>query len=359
MKRAAERIVKVPWVRRLVIDAGRASRRRHSIHGLFEVDVTAARKALRTQLRDTGEQMSFTAFVVSCVARAVAAEPAVQAYRNLRGREVIFSQVDVGLPVEVELDGVPFAFTHVLRDAGRRSVRELHDEIRAVHADPNRSPSVRKSNWARAYLLLPAFVRTGLLGALHRFPHRQRAIAGTVGVSAVGMFAGGGGWGIGFQLHTLAVVVGGITVRPVLAGGRLVDREWLQLTVSVDHDVVDGAPAARFVNRLRALLSAADALEPAAGRPDRSGLSPLQQGSAMADGGADPEEDATMTEDSTRRGPANENVPVSRSSRTYDGLLKYLGARLYEEREHARHEDEEHEVKDSGNKDSGNRPKKR
>jgi len=254
-------VVTVPWVRRLVVDTGRATRRRHSIHGLFEVDVTAARQALREHRRDTGEDFSFTAFVVGCVARAVAAEPAVQAYRNLRGREVIFPTVDVGLPIEIELDGVPFAFTHVLRDAGRRTVRELHDEIRAVRADPALSPSVRKQGWARAYLLVPAVLRGGLLGALHRFPHRQRAIAGTVGVTSVGMFAGGGGWGIGFQLHTLGVVVGGITVRPALHAGQVVEREWLHLTVSVDHDIVDGAPAARFVHRLRTLLSSADGLD--------------------------------------------------------------------------------------------------
>jgi hypothetical protein len=268
------RVVSVPWVRRLVVDTGRASRRRHSIHGLFEVDVTSARQALREHRRDTGEDFSFTAFVVGCIARAVAADPAVQAYRNLRGREVIFPEVDVGLPIEVELDGVPFAFTHVLRDAGRRTARELHDEIRAVHADPSLSPSVRKQSWARAYLLVPAVLRTGLLGALHRFPYRQRAIAGTIGVTAVGMFAGGGGWGIAFQLHTLSIVIGGITKRPALAAGQLVEREWLQLTVSVDHDVVDGAPAARFVNQLRTLLTTADGLNtlqqtPRAGKRDR------------------------------------------------------------------------------------------
>jgi hypothetical protein len=260
VKRQQAQVVKVPWVRQLVVDAGRASGRRHSIHGLFEVDVTSARQALRAHRRDTGEDLSFTAFVVGCIARAVAADPAVQAYRDLRGREVIFPEVDVALPIEVELDGVPFAFTHVLRDAGRRTVRELHDEIRAVHADPTLSPSVRKETWARAYLLVPAVLRIGLLDALHRLPYRQRALAGTIGVTAVGMFAGGGGWGIAFQLHTLSIVIGGITVRPALCAGQLVEREWLQLTVSVDHDVVDGAPAARFVNHLRALLTTADGL---------------------------------------------------------------------------------------------------
>ncbi len=246
----------VPWVRQLVIDTGRAARRRHAIHGLFEVDVTSARAALRAD----GATQLFTAFVIHCVAAAVAADPGIQAYRDLRGREVIFDQVDVGLPVEIDVDGKPFAFTHVLRDASRRTVEELHDEIHAVKVDPHLSPSVRKAPWAHAYLLLPGFVRVALLGALHRLPRRQQALAGTVGVTAVGMFGAGAGWGIGFQLHTLSVVVGGIARRPIFFQGVLVEREFLQLTVSVDHDIVDGAPAARFVGRLRELLLTGDGI---------------------------------------------------------------------------------------------------
>jgi len=246
----------VPWVRQLVIDTGRAARRRHAIHGLFEVDVTSARDALR---REQADQW-FTAFVIHCVAAAIAADPGIQAYRNLRGREVVFDQVDVGLPIEVEVDGQPFAFTHVLRDAGRRAIKDLHQEIHAVKTDPHLSPSVHKAPWVHAYLLLPGFVRVPLLGALHRLPHRQQSLAGTVGVTAVGMFGAGAGWGIGFQLHTLSVVVGGIARRPIVFQGTLVEREFLQLTVSVDHDVVDGAPAARFIGRLRELLQAGDGI---------------------------------------------------------------------------------------------------
>jgi pyruvate/2-oxoglutarate dehydrogenase complex dihydrolipoamide acyltransferase (E2) component len=35
----------------------------------------------------------------------------------------------------------------------------------------------------------------------------------------------------------------------------------LDLTVSVDHDIVDGAPAARFVNNLRTRLENADGMQ--------------------------------------------------------------------------------------------------
>jgi hypothetical protein len=51
------------------------------------------------------------------------------------------------------------------------------------------------------------------------------------------------------------LTVCGIATRPMfVADGTVQPREYLSLTVSVNHDVVDGAPAARFVQRLKELL---------------------------------------------------------------------------------------------------------
>lgn len=57
------------------------------------------------------------------------------------------------------------------------------------------------------------------------------------------------------------VTVGGIGVRPVLVDEAVVNREHLSLTISVDHDIIDGAPAARFVERLRQLIEEAHGLD--------------------------------------------------------------------------------------------------
>ncbi len=46
-----------------------------------------------------------------------------------------------------------------------------------------------------------------------------------------------------------------VAERPAFApDGGIERREYLSLTVSVDHDVVDGAPAARFIQRLNELI---------------------------------------------------------------------------------------------------------
>ena len=54
--------------------------------------------------------------------------------------------------------------------------------------------------------------------------------------------------------HTLAVALGGIAEKPGVVDGQIVPREYLHVTISIDHDVVDGAPMARFGNELMALI---------------------------------------------------------------------------------------------------------
>jgi pyruvate/2-oxoglutarate dehydrogenase complex dihydrolipoamide acyltransferase (E2) component len=75
-----------------------------------------------------------------------------------------------------------------------------------------------------------------------------------VGITAVGMFGGDGGWGIPVSFPSLHITVGGIEKKPGVVDGRIEIREFLCLTLSFDHDIIDGAPAARFTQRLRALI---------------------------------------------------------------------------------------------------------
>ena len=49
--------------------------------------------------------------------------------------------------------------------------------------------------------------------------------------------------------------------RPAVREGVIVARAMLPLTVTFDHAVVDGAPAARFIDTLRELTETADALD--------------------------------------------------------------------------------------------------
>jgi pyruvate/2-oxoglutarate dehydrogenase complex dihydrolipoamide acyltransferase (E2) component len=247
-----------PPNRRLVTAAMRAGRSKMPMYGLVDVDITTANRLLAGH----DPPLSLTAFVVASVARAAAAHPAVHAYRNWRGQLVTHRHVDVGTMVEISTPQGPFAIPHLLRDADIRGVPDLTAELRRVKRDPSASSSGRWLERAG-----PAATRIpGVIPAMYAVMARSvaaRQRIGTVAVTAVGMFAGGGGFGITpLTLMSLEVIVGGMSQRPRVIDGQVTARDVLDLTIAIDHNVVDGAPAARFAAGFRELLESAAVISP-------------------------------------------------------------------------------------------------
>ena len=254
-----------PSSRRLTTAAVRAGRRIVPMHGLLEVDVTEARGLLGAH----EPPLSLTAFVIVSVARAAAAHPEVHAYRDWRGRLVRHRHVDVQTLIEVPTAQGPFGLVHVVRDADLRGVPEISNELRAVKADVDATGTGRM---LRRFGPVAGHV-PGLFRAMYAVMGRSTRVhlaMGTVQVTAVGMFAAGGGFAIAPPtLASLVVVVGGLSQRPLVVDGHIVIRDVLDVTVTIDHNVVDGAPATRFGADLRRLMRAAVALSPT-GRADES-----------------------------------------------------------------------------------------
>jgi pyruvate/2-oxoglutarate dehydrogenase complex dihydrolipoamide acyltransferase (E2) component len=250
-----------PRERGLVVDSGRLGTRRHIIHALFEMDVTLARQFMREHKARTGESLSFTAYIVMCLARAIERHPEVQAYKSWRNQLIAFEDVDVVTMIEPAKDAV--AIPHIIRAANSKSFREIHEEIRAVQAHPERSE--QRSGVTAWGQRVPSIFRMVFFWAMKQNPHWFKKVSGTVVLTSVGMFGGGGGWGITFlPLHTMGITIGGIVEKPGVVDGRIEIREYLDLTLSVDHDIVDGAPAARFANTFRKLVESGCGLESSA-----------------------------------------------------------------------------------------------
>src|SRR6516162_2684503 len=247
-----------PSDRRLVTAAMRAGRRRMPMYGLVELDVTKAKQLLARH----DPPGSLTAFVVASVARAAAAHPEVHAYRNWRRQLVTHHHVDVATMVEISTRQGPFAIPHLLRDADIRTVPELTTELRRVKREPRTSSSGKwLERTAPAATRIPGTI-PAMYGVMARSVTARQRI-GTVAVTAVGMFAGGGGFGITpLTLMSLEVIVGGMTQRPRIVDGQVAIRDVLDLTLAIDHNVVDGAPAARFAAEFRELLETAAVISP-------------------------------------------------------------------------------------------------
>jgi pyruvate/2-oxoglutarate dehydrogenase complex dihydrolipoamide acyltransferase (E2) component len=237
----------------------------HYMYGLLEVDVTVVKQIIDEHKTATGEALSFTGYLAYCLARAVEENKEVQAYLKGRKQLVLFDDVDVGMMVEHK-DGEKRALMgHVIKGANRRTYWEIHEEIRRVQSEP--APTGRgMPTWFRSILLLPRPLYrlvTFLMGMItRRDPTINVAASGTVFISAVGMFGKGhSGWGITTTPHSLSLVVGSMAWKPAVIEGRIEPREMLNLTVVLDHDVIDGAPATRFIRRLVELIESGYGLD--------------------------------------------------------------------------------------------------
>lgn len=269
------RLVRFPPERNATLDWLRLARSRPQIPILLEVDVTEARSAVRGFRCRPGRQLGFTAYVVSCVARAAAEHPRVHSIRWGRRRVAIFDEVDVSVLVEKGIESsdasetLPMPF--VVRDAARKRPDQIDDEIRRAQRSEVDSGSASieyagSGALQSLFFRLPRPVRDLFWWWLLRSPERIKRIMGTVVVTATGMASPGLlAWGIPSGLHPLAIGVGGIARRSTPDG----DREILALTVVFDHGVTDGAPVGRFIRRLSELLGGAAGLEAAAEESER------------------------------------------------------------------------------------------
>jgi pyruvate/2-oxoglutarate dehydrogenase complex dihydrolipoamide acyltransferase (E2) component len=250
-------VVPYPKGRRLEAVLLRSVQRTPMIHGLIEVDVTRARAFLREHKANTGESLSFTAFLIACLGKAVDEHKAVQAYRKGSKHLLLFDDVNVGTYIERDVAGQMPPIPYTIRAANRKTFREIHHEIRATQVQ-----DVAKAWEAfKAFLFLPAFIFRCLLWVLGRYPQLGKKYGGTVGLTAVGMFGEGAGWGIPPASPTLSIMVGGIGVKPGVVDGHIAIREYLSLTISLNHEMIDGAPAARFTERLKELIESGYGLD--------------------------------------------------------------------------------------------------
>ena len=252
---------------------------KHSMYGLLEVDATLVKQFIEDHKARTGETLSFTGYLVLCLAHAVEENRAVQAYRKGGKQLVLFEAVDVGIMVERRIGEQRVLVGEVIRGANHKTYRQIHDQIRAAQATPPASGG-RMADWVQSALLLPWpwswWAGMALRTVLRRDPTIAASMAGTVGVTSIGMFGEGqGGWGIAPTMHSLDLIVGSTAWKPAVVEGRIEPREMLNLTVVFDHDVIDGAPAARFTRRLIELIESGyglDAEQPT--RPSFVGYGP-------------------------------------------------------------------------------------
>ena len=210
---------------------------------------------MRSSLHIRG--FSFTAFIIACLGKAIDEHKAVQAFRKGSNHLILFADVDVLTYIERDVAGQKQIMPYIIRAANRKTFRGIHQEIRAAQRE-----DVEKAvKWLQFFpdlLFRPFFWVFSVIG--REYPQVWKTIVGTVGITAVGMFGKGAGWGIPITGQT-TITVGGIGEKPGVVDGQITMREYLSLTISFDHETIDGAPAARFTQRLKELIESGYGLD--------------------------------------------------------------------------------------------------
>jgi len=237
-----------PKIRHATIDLLNAAKRKNMIHSMIEVDISRARESIRRAKRESKRYISFTGYIIHKVAEVVEKNKHIHAYRNWKNELIMFDDVDVSTTIERKIEGNSEVIAHIVRSANSKSAIEISEEILKEQEANPKDAKVYKA--IRLYLAIPAYIRRLIFRLLDRSPKQMKKRAGTIMVTSANMVGKGAGWGIPIASHTLNLTIGGIVERPVEKNGGIEFREHLCLTVSFDHVIIDGAPAARFIRSL-------------------------------------------------------------------------------------------------------------
>lgn len=181
---------------------------------------------LRTDLEASpeaeGAKVSPLPLAVKAVVGALRAHPLMNSAWDAEAREIVVKRVyHVGVATDTDRG----LLVPVVRDADRLTVFELSREIaRLVEA-----------------------ARDGSIGP-------QDLVGSTFTITNVGSFGMEGGTPIINAPECAVLALGAIVKRPWVVDGQILARDVVQLSVSFDHRIVDGAEAGRFLRDLGALI---------------------------------------------------------------------------------------------------------
>ena len=250
-------IVRYPRSRLPTLDLGRFMARKHVMFGLLEVDVTAARRALRI-LRRQRQEISFNAWMIKTIGDCVARNRRAHAVLAGNKKLVMFHDVDIALPVEREVEGAGVPLPVLIKATNRKTAAEIHAEIQQAvnHGIVNERDFILSEHGLsklvlQLYYALPSALRVFAMQRLFANPFRARELSGTVTVTTVNAIGKSSGWILPTRsMHNLSFALGTITRKPWVVDDSVQVREILNLTVAFNHDAIDGVPARRFMQDL-------------------------------------------------------------------------------------------------------------
>lgn len=191
----------------------------------FDMDaLVALRGALNTELETLGVKLSVNDFVVRACALAMARHPYLNA--SWGGDRIFVHQtVNVGVAVALDEEKGGGLLVATVRDADRKSLRQISLETKAL-SEKARTKGLSMEEMSES----------------------------TFTISNLGMFGVENFTAIINPPNSAILACGAAVQKPVVRNGALAVGWEMTATLSLDHRVIDGAMAARYLKSLRHLF---------------------------------------------------------------------------------------------------------
>jgi len=226
---------------------------KHHINAMLEFDVTECRQKLR-DLRKNGTPISFNAWLIKVIGSVLQKHPVAAAYLYNKNKLIIFHDINVSLLVEKKTSNTKVPIPVVNEKVNEKTALEITEEIEQAKSQELQTDDIvlkkHSTNYERLYYHLPGFLRRLFWKLLLKRPKIAYKTMGNVAITSVGMMGKINGWFIHKSVHPISFGVGSILKKPVVFENEVKIREILNMTILVDHDVIDGAPMVRFLDDL-------------------------------------------------------------------------------------------------------------
>jgi len=254
------RIEEFPISRLSTIDIGQVGLKKHHIKALIELDVTEPRKLIREK-KKLSQKITFNAWLIKCISHAVEEFKPMHGIKKGKRKVIIFDDIDISIAIEREVDGKKVPLPYLMRKTNEKSIAEISAEIKngqqhSIEGEEDYVLGQEKKNKLvmKTYYYLPAFIRRLIWKGIINSPLLTKKNMGTVMITSVGMMGKINGWVIPVGVHPLCFAIGSIVKKPGIVNDKIEVREYLYVTVLVDHDIIDGAPAVRALAKLTKLV---------------------------------------------------------------------------------------------------------
>ena len=216
----------------------------------YEIDMTWAEQ-LRLELKEKGIKVTATAILLKAIGIAQRLHPASRTAILPWGRTVTFNDIVAGFTVERYVGQQPAVFFGSIESPDTKPLVQVAEELRAYGEDE--ISTVPQLDIEDRFNNMPWLFRRFILWLGMRFPKvRLRYMGATFGLSSLGKFGCRGL--IPPCVSTSTFGVGTIEPRAVVREGAIVVRPMMTLILNFDHRLIDGGPAARFMQDVQRLV---------------------------------------------------------------------------------------------------------